>query len=455
MITQQEIVDRLNQLTMKYNLTWNDIKYDADKAIMKINSYLGAKYPKMSQVLLTPTSVYALGYTDDMDGDGDNDGDYTLYEIFPDDYIHSIVIPFIAMEVLARDEEFTTIYNKYGVELEDGLFTMFQNEFNNIPLVFRQNPNQGVFFASESAQGRVQRNKEADLPVFKFRVYYHINNSEIVLSSDTLINFVSDSTAYLYGDTAVIKDWNTQLLSCDGTKVFRFTGWSKNKNEVTTDNFRPGSSVVMFSDLHLYANWTEISTLSIDRLNGTVYIKEEYIHSLTTLIIPEYVNNIPVTTIPTYFLFGAERNAGHLPNNTDGSVLNSTNYAERLQKIVLPKTIRYINEKAFSCFCGTSIIIPEIPLTPVYDGITIDVDAFEYTPNLNSIIIPANVTTIKGPIFNALANKMLTIYCRILERNVPGYYSQNGIYRGWNSGWQGASNPAINYTVNVWWGYNG
>ena len=63
MLTQQELIDRLNQLTLRYNLTWFDIKFDADKAINKINSFLGAKYPKLSSYMISPTDTYSFTTT--------------------------------------------------------------------------------------------------------------------------------------------------------------------------------------------------------------------------------------------------------------------------------------------------------------------------------------------------------------------------------------------------------
>ena len=59
-MTQQEMLNRLNQLTLGYNLTWQDVHYDADKAINKINNYLGTIYPSMSSVLLSPDSSYTV-----------------------------------------------------------------------------------------------------------------------------------------------------------------------------------------------------------------------------------------------------------------------------------------------------------------------------------------------------------------------------------------------------------
>lgn len=430
MITQQEIIDRLNQLTLRYNLTWYDIKYDADKAIAKINAYLGTKYPKMSSILISPTSTYTVGNTDADAGEVE----VTVYEIFPEEHIHNVVIPFIAMEVLARDEEFTTIYNKYAHEVEDGLFTMFQKEFNRVPFVFRQNPDKGVFFPSDSAQGRIQRNRiEADLPIYKFRVYYHINKGDIVLSSDTSLRFTEDYTAYLYGTTAVIKGWDYQMLSYDGTKAYEFAGWMKNKNPATINTYTVGSEVEILSDLHLYANWIVEDTLRVDHMTGTVYIKDEFKKSLTNLIIPDYIGGTMITTIPTNFLHGTGNGLGD-------------DYATHLEKIVLPKNLTRIEQRAFYRFNGTSIIFPDAHIDIRYGGISIEAWAFESTPNLTSIILTPNIIAIETNTFPQTEDKTMVVYCRILERNKPD---------GWTDGWYASPNPEQNYNIFIWWGYNG
>ena len=98
---RKELVDELNRLTLRYNLRWEDIKSDADKAINQINNFLGVDYPLLSERMLTDDSAYTdrVGAVD--------------VPIIKDQYFLSVIIPFIAMEVLARDEEFTTIFNKY------------------------------------------------------------------------------------------------------------------------------------------------------------------------------------------------------------------------------------------------------------------------------------------------------------------------------------------------------
>ena len=44
MLKQSDIVERVNRLAVGYTVHWDDIKYDADKAIIKINDFLGLTF---------------------------------------------------------------------------------------------------------------------------------------------------------------------------------------------------------------------------------------------------------------------------------------------------------------------------------------------------------------------------------------------------------------------------
>ena len=412
MLTQQEIVDRLNQLTLQYNLTWYDVKYDADKAISKINNFMGTTYPKMSTHLVSPESTYTVNVSG------------ALHEIFPEEYIHSVVIPFIAMEVLARDEEFTTIYNKYNKEYEDGLFDMFQKEFNRVPHVFRQNPDQGVFFTPTTMNAYSNRNDNTSIPTFKFRVHYHINNDNIVLSTGNgdVLKFVEDTHAYAYGETALIMDWDTDILSYTGATAYVFQGWAYGKNQVTESIISKGSntSLTVISDIHLYAMWETESTLYVNtEYSNAVYIKEKYKASLTNLEIPDRVGAHFVNTIPTGFC--AE--------------------ATRLTSITLPRYLRLIFTQAFDGFKGHSITFADSD-TFVFIG----ANAFANTPYLTNIVIPTNVVNIDEEAFPSDQPKHMNIYCRILEIYKPF---------DWVDGWYAPDDISTGYSVNVEWGYNG
>ena len=429
MITQQELVDRLNHLTLRYNLTWNDIKYDADKAIAKINAYLGARYPNMSSVMVAAHN----GYTINASG--------VQTEIFSDEYIHSIVIPYIAMEVLARDEEFTTIYNKYTAELEDGLFTMFQKEFNRVPTAFRQPSDQGVFFEESTALATVARNLVDNLPTFKFRVYYHINNDSIVLSTRTSSHFLEDNRAYAYDEEAEIQGWNIKLLSFNGAVAYEFKGWMTDRQLVAADTtYDPGKHIAMRSDLHLYAKWDETSTMACTN-TGVVTLKSEFANSISYLEIPNYINNILVREIKSHFCTETA------PAPITGIITDIV--TDNLETIVLPAYLTKIQANAFDSFHGTSIVFQETTLSNAYGGITIEGSAFANTPNLVNVLIPANVITMFAGVFPVVANKVanMVIRCRLLQNNVPD---------SWSSDWYATSSSTYVLEGDApVWGYNG
>ena len=399
MITQQEIVDRVNDLTLHYHVSWESIKYDADKAIAKINSFVGTKFPTMSSILTSPTVPYAFRSGADADGPLD-----TLY--FEDEHIHSVIIPYIAMEILARDEEFTTVYNKYQLEVEDGLFSMFQKVFNRVPLDFRQDPDQGVFFGSDSALAAVAKNDMAHLPVYTFKVHYHVNQDDIVLGEG--IVFVRDTRAYTYQDTAVVKGWNYELLSASGALAYQFTGWTSDGITVRDPSFAVGTEIVMVSDVHYYATWDVKSTLT-NTPEGVLNIKNEYKHSLVNLVIPNIVDNNMVRTIPTNFLLSTAGAYGH---------------ADRIMSIELPDFLTEIEPSAFNAFQGDEIIFPDTVVDNLsYGGIRIGAAAFVSTPNLTGIILPVNVRTVLEGAFPIVNGKEIKIYVESLIQNKPQFYA--------------------------------
>lgn len=429
MLTQQELIDRLNQLTLRYNLTWFDIKYDADKAITKINSFLGTKYPKLTQYLKTPTDTYSIPQPGE---DSNGNEIITEYEIIKEEYFHSVIIPYIAAEILARDEEFTTIYNKYLLEMQEGLYDMFQKEFNSVPFEFRQNPDQGVFFALDTAQGIIQHNeRNLNIPTFKFRINYYPDNNNLYLPPGN--SFPIDTKVYLYDELATIKyptaGFN-EFAAIDGQKIYTFNGWTREHSAsgVTSTNgytlaqleVIPTPTIVMRADLNLYAYWSSINTLEITSL-GLVNISTAARSKLVNLIIPRVINNVISKTIRSYFITN--------PTAPNPDLLT--------QGIYLPESILELQANAFDGFKGHTILLNQ-GLT------TIRANAFANTPSLFEIVIPDSVTTIEAGAFPVVANKRLIIKTRVLEINKPA---------GWVNGWY--ANNTNNYNVEILWGYNG
>ena len=396
-MTQQEMVDILNHYTIDYNVTWDEVKYDADRAIMRINSHLGAKYPKMSEIMVSPEHHYSIRVKD------------KDVQIFPERYILTVVIPFIASEILARDEEFTTIYNKYVLDFENGLFDMFQNEFNKVPAVFRQDIDSGVFFAEGTPQRKVSMDVEKNLPKFVFDIHYHNTNPYIDLPE-----VLFDTYSYEYETTAKVLDMpesSKQIISKSGAFVYKFKGWSKDPR-IVTELVPIGTEILMTEDLHLYTVWERESTLNLT--NGVVTIKDEYKSVLTYLEIPDYINGKLVTTIPANFLEGADA----------------------LKTVVLPTYLVRVSRYAFTNSNLANVVFPE------YNGgnnIIIEPEAFniESASNITNIYLPRSVSNIGAYAFTI--SPAITINCEVLEANKP---------EGWAENWEGYN------TVN-WGVYNG
>lgn len=238
-MTQKEIVDAVNRLSVGYNVTWWEIQNDADNAIYKINAYLGAEYPLMSQILKAPNAIYAL----------EKNGKYI--KIFDDTYIRTIVIPFIASEILARDEEFTTIYNKYAMDVENGLFTMFQNEFNRVPSIFKQKDTTGVFFSSDYEEKHPEIISNHEILNPKFEIKYHFNRDDLVYEGTSLY----DTVNYDYNSMYTLQEIspNLEVSSTDGLHYYTFDGWYEDAYcsipADTTGN--------IISDIDVYAKWEQ------------------------------------------------------------------------------------------------------------------------------------------------------------------------------------------------------
>jgi hypothetical protein len=415
MITQEEILERLNQLTLRYNLTWRDVKYDADKAVIKINNFMGTVYPKMSLVLTHPQATYTFR------------SESIEVPYFPENYIHTVVIPYIASEVLARDEEFTTIYNKYMMEVEDGLFQMFQNEFNRVPLAYRQQPDQGVFFGTDTALSILSHNSDRGLPVYKFKVHYYVNEDAIVFTPGT--EWIDTSEAFLYDEVATVRDF-TDLIVFDhrGLYSYEFRGWTKDITARQTPTVAPGTTITMITDVHLYAVWLKTPTLKVNALGE---VTMNHYHVSTNPNVPNITNLLTRLDIPEVY-------EGRTVRVLTGTAFNNQ---ENLQEVYIPKTVVLIKTLAFNLFKGDTVLFDN----STTELITIETDAFANLENLSSIILPLTVTVVNGGAFT-LGSIPFTFFVR---RGLPlpdGWATSNNFSNSTN--WYNGNNVTVVYNYN-------
>lgn len=351
-MTQQDIVDELNRIVVGYSITWDNIKRDLDRAIIKINSYLGANYPRISEIMLAPKHRYTLRVK------GED------IPIFPEKYLLSVVIPFVASEILARDEEFTTIYNKYILDYENGLFEMFQNEFNRVPLIFRQKSDIGVFFSKDVPEHKVHVCSDNQLPTFVFKVYYHLN-----LDAVPYKKFTMDPNLYEYGTKACILD-STQEVIPKGIYANIFKGWAlEPENSIVI--YKANDTIEVKKDTHLYAVWETKCILTVkDNTLGFDPTCTEYLKYFTTLVIPEYIKGVSFKIIPANFLDNTEIIYVKLPKAEITLASYAFNGAYNLKELVFPD-FDYLRNKPIitiesNAIAGTSIAELSLPYSVRY-----------------------------------------------------------------------------------------
>jgi len=380
-MTQQDILNRLKSFNITTHVTWDLIKYDADEAINKINDYLGTAYPKMSEVLQSPLHSYSV----ELCG--------KKIPIFPDRYINSVVIPFIASEILAREEEFTTVYNKYIMDVENGLFSMFQNEFNRVPLMFRQSPDEGVFFEEQHPV------RPATIDVLGFHVHYHINLGDDAGYYTKDITF--DPTAYTIKDSIIVKDITQPIVvNTDlGYYCYKFRGWSRDPR-ITTEPiiYEPGDEILNpISDIHFYAVWDKQLTILVG-IDGYVSIKYEFLNKIKHLRLPAVVNGRTITKLPNDFI------------NYNG-----------IQSVTLPSTLEVIERGAFKSY-GGEVIFPKYNANTLSPNIRIQTDAFDEYCDIDTVYLPRSVAAIATGAF-----KCTTVFlCEYVEHLKPD---------AWEDGW--------------------
>lgn len=382
-MTQQDIVNELNRMVLGYNLTWEKIKYDADRAIMKINAHLGAEYPRMSEIMLAPHSRYTLKAQ----------GKDT--PIFPERYLLTVVIPFIASEVLARDEEFTTIYNKYVMDVENGLFDMFQNEYNKVPLMFRQDADVGVFFSKDVPEHELHKHINAKLPVFEFNVYYYCGNTDVVPNNF----FAQDLRKYPYGSSVTCVTPSVTEFQ-RGIYWYTFRGWSTSSDPDATVVYSAGETISkVYEDLHLYAVWDKECVLTNN--GGTIMVKSQYYNKITTLVIPDYVDGMLVKSLDTGFTTGLTK----------------------LTTLILPKVSIEIKQASINSTTLQKLVLPPYDYLKGKPIITIASGGI-YTPNVEYLYIPYGVTTIAAGGVTGISH----IQCEVSERPT-----------NWHAGWTDAT----------------
>lgn len=257
-----------------------------------------------------------------------------------------------------------------------------------------------------------------------YKVEYFINNDDIVNVNE----FVFDTQVYAEGETVLIKSYETKHFSIDGTKEYSFIGWTRSPNARYIIDVPEGSELTIHSsDIKLYAQWEEVSTLHMTADNG-VSLKREYVLSLPNLNIPEYLQGRRVKKIVSPgFAFA------------------------RASSITIPASVVEIEAEAFDNWKGHSIYFADAEITDKYPGLTLGEEVFSNTPNLTNILLPYRLVSFTSPVFPG-ENKVLNIYVRHTKQ----YMSvATGIpIADIDDALAGSNDTPKGYVRHIEWGYN-
>ena len=130
-MTVNKIVALINEKLAGEQLTYNDLKASMDYTIDDINSKLHTIYPAFSEL-------------------GGYDVDYNM---FPDRFIRSVVVPGAAWYFYVMDEEGAVAAQQYNADFQKGLFLMQRDMLYNIPTQYQAPDLQGTVQFTEDADG--------------------------------------------------------------------------------------------------------------------------------------------------------------------------------------------------------------------------------------------------------------------------------------------------------------
>lgn len=195
----------------------------------------------------------------------------------------------------------------------------------------------------------------------KYRVFYHVNNSHISLMG----SFPVDTNTYDPGAEVTIQGVTGAFYSDTGVYVYQFSGWSLLPNDFLAEVKADEKMVVTNSDIHLYALWSKVLTLSVNFEARTITGVKLLYKDMPYLSIPEYVEGTRIHTIGTGAFSGTSIN-----------------------EIVIPASIKLIKAGAFLTWNGTSLRFIDARITEKYPALTIEEGFISTNKSLHSVVLP-------------------------------------------------------------------
>lgn len=142
----KKIVDYVNRSYIASDyLRQPDVYYYMDLVIDDINDRLQANYPTFTDYV-DFCRDWNASHPDDIK-------DNTVYDVFPDKYIRSVVAVGTAVKFYTRDEEGEQIALDYQNRYQEALFKMTRDYHNQVPEEFQENTGGFIDFAYNREAG--------------------------------------------------------------------------------------------------------------------------------------------------------------------------------------------------------------------------------------------------------------------------------------------------------------
>lgn len=279
------------------------------------------------------------------------------------------------------------------------------------------------------------------LPLSKYKVIYHQNNDNI----ETIGNFIEDTQVYTPGESVTIKNYAGDYYTASGLYLYRFLGWSNIKGTGVVSSFEELSTSYFYvavasvhtmldHDVNLYAQWRKIPTITVTELGVvSLNLNEDLTqHRPDKLVIPEYFE-------------------GRRTKLIDSNIFNGSS----IDEIILPASISTLYEDAFNGWLGHTIHFIDADVTTKYPALELMSGCFGNTPNLTSIILPYRWHRIDGISFPECTNKNIIIYIRNTSAFMADLFNApDATLDELESMFANISNPSINYSRTIHWGWN-
>lgn len=120
----KNIIQRVNNKLAGERLQRDEMELYLDSVIDDINERLGSKFPVISEFNATSYP----GRTN-----------YDNYDLFPDQYIRSVLVSGAAFKFFNTDEEGADVAPAFKLEYESALFAMVRDYSDKVPLDFIDN----------------------------------------------------------------------------------------------------------------------------------------------------------------------------------------------------------------------------------------------------------------------------------------------------------------------------